>query len=99
MQQHTAPTLRTQVCAVTHLESRLDAEEEEMGVPDANQIPHGDLDEGLKRGRENDRGGNDQASMCSTQTQLKEPYTSSGANRLECQPDPERKSRRMFRLM
>ena len=48
MQEHTAPTLRTQVAAVTHLEARLDAEEEEMGVPDAKEISHGELDRGLK---------------------------------------------------
>ena len=99
VEEHSAPTLRTQICAVAHLESRLDAEEEEMGVPDAHEISHGDLDGRLKRDRENDRGDDDQASVCSTQTQLKEPYASSYANRLKCQSGPERESRRMSPLM
>jgi hypothetical protein len=99
MQEDTAPTLRTQVCAVTHLESRLDAEEEEMGVSDAKEITRGELDRGLKCDRENDRRGNGQPSMCSSQTQLKQCYTRSGANRLENQPDPEGESRRMLPMI
>ena len=99
MQEHTAPTLGTQICAVAHLESGLEAEEEEMGVPDTHQTSHGDLDGGLKGDRENDRGDDDHASVCSTQTQLEEPYADGYANQLKYQSGPERESRRMSPLM
>ena len=99
MQEDTAPTLRTQVCAITHLEPWLDAKEEEVGVPDAKEIPHGDLDGGLKCNREDDRGGNHQPGMGSTQADLEDPYTRSDANRLEYQPDPEGKPRGVVPLM
>ena len=78
---------------------RLDAEEKEMGVPDAEEIPRCELDRGLKCDRENDRRGNGQAGMSSSQTQLKQCDTRSSTNRLENQPDPEGKSHRMFPLM
>jgi hypothetical protein len=54
MQQQALPAIRSQVCAITHFESRLDAKEEEMGVTDANKSPNRDLDRGLKCNRKND---------------------------------------------
>jgi hypothetical protein len=99
MQEHTDPALRTQVGAVTHLEPWLDAEEEEVGVPDASEIPHSDLDGRLEGDRENDRGGNGQARLSSIQAHLENRYTGSDANRMKNQPNPERKSRSMFPLV
>jgi hypothetical protein len=83
MQEQALPGLRAQVCAVAHLESGLDAEEEEMGVTNAKQRPDGDLDRGLNCNRENDCGRYDQAGVYSSQTCLKHRYTSSNAKRFK----------------
>lgn len=60
-QEDARPALRAQVRAVAHLEPRLDAKEEGMRVPDTDPVAHCDLEEGLKRNRQDDRGGYDEA--------------------------------------